>query len=243
MNDIGSIVWDLGDIALRSVISLAVLFMITRMMGKKQISQLTFFDYVIGISIGSISAELAFNNDIPYSHGLIAVAIYGVIAILISVLTNKRLWARRFFTGRAFILIDKGKILEENLTKVRYDINDLLAEARNSGYFNISDIEYAVMETNGKLSFLPKEEKSPPLLEDLGIQKKQEGLVANVIIDGKVMRENLQNAGLNEDWLKQELKKQHFSSIHEIILATADNNNALTVFPRTHKPRKNTPMD
>lgn len=234
---------DLGDIALRSLLSLTVLFFITRLMGKKQISQLTFFDYVIGISIGSLAAEMAATDEVPYQHGLTAIVVYGLIAWVISLITNKSIKARRFFTGHTFLLIDKGKILEENMAKVKYDVNDLLSEARNAGYFNIADIQYALLETNGKISFLPKVDKQPPTLGDLNIQKAQEGLCANVIIDGEIMADNLQAAGLDETWLKNELEKQKAGSVPDIILATVDTDNALSIYPKTRKTVKRTAID
>lgn len=234
---------DLGDIALRSLLSLTVLFFITRLMGKKQISQLTFFDYVIGISIGSLAAEMAATDEVPYQHGLTAIVVYGLIAWLISIITNKSIKARRFFTGHTFLLIDKGKILEENLSTVKYDVNDLLSEARNAGYFNIADIEYALLETNGKISFLPKADKQPPTLGDMGIQKQQDGLCANVIIDGVIMKENLHSVGLDEAWLRNEMERQNAGKVQDIILATVDNQNALSVYPMTKRKVKKTPVD
>ena len=172
---------ELPDIALRSVLSIIVLFLITRFMGKKQISQLTFFDYTIGISIGSIAE--------PYLHTLLAMIIYGLLAILISVITNKSIKARRFFTGRAFLLIQNGKILERNLSKAKLDVNDLLAAARIEGYFDLSDIAYGVLETNGRMSFLPVASKTPVTAGDIGIPLTQASLCANIIIDGVIMRE------------------------------------------------------
>ncbi len=236
-------VTDLADITLRSVFSLGVLFVITRLMGKKQISQLTFFDYVIGISIGSIAAELAATDDIPYQHAIMGMVVYGLIAWLISVITNKSIRARRFFTGHTYLLIDRGKILEQNLSKVKYDVNDLLSEARNAGYFNIADIEYALLETNGKISFLPKAEQSPPTLSDLGLTRPQVGLTANVIIDGEIMAENLRMIGLDQDWLQKELRKQHYNRISQVILATVDSDNVLTVYGKTGKNVRRTPID
>ena len=233
----------MGDVALRAVLSLVVLFLITRVMGKKQISQLTFFDYVIGISIGSIAAEMTTNKDVLYGHGVVAIIVYGLIALLISVVTNKSIKARRFFTGHTFMLIDQGKILEQNLKEVKYDVNDLLSEARNAGYFNIADIEYALLETNGKISFLPKSDKQPATLGDLNIQKEQEGLCANVIIDGKIMKENLKFTGLDESWLKAELNNQNAGPVSNIILATVDNQNQLSVYRKTHREIKKTQID
>lgn len=234
---------DLSDIALRAFLSLLVLFFVTRMMGKKQISQLTFFDYLIGISIGSLAAEMAATDQVPYPHALTAIVIYGIIAWLIALITNKSIKARRFFTGHTYLLIDHGKILEKNMSRVKYDVNDLLSEARNAGYFNIADIEYALLETNGKISFLPKADKQAPTLGDLNIQKQQDGLVANVIIDGKLMRENLRFTGLDESWLHEEMLKQHISAISDVILATIDQNKRLTLYPKTHKNIRKTPID
>lgn len=226
---------DILDIMLRSLISLAVLFIITRFMGKKQISQLTFFDYAIGISIGSIAAEMAVTDDIPYQHALVSMLVYGIISVIISVATNKSLKARRFFTGKTFLLIDRGKILEKNLSKVRYDVNDLLAEARLAGYFDISDIDYALIETSGKISFMPTIDKTPPTLSDLKIKKLPEGLTANVVIDGEIMKKNLEMTGLNEEWLRKEMDKQRVKRLSDIILATVDSNNKLTVYQKTGK--------
>lgn len=226
---------DLPDIVLRSVLSLVVLFLIARFMGKKQISQLTFFDYTIGISIGSIAAEMASTDEEPYLHALIAMIIYGLIAILISVITNKSIKARRFFTGRAFLLVQNGKILERNLAKAKLDVNDLLAAARIEGYFDLSDIAYGVLETNGRMSFLPTASKTPVTAGDIGIQLPQASLCANIIIDGVIMRENLKTAGFDETWLSRALSEQHAPPTAEIILACVDQNGALTVYPRTNR--------
>lgn len=234
---------DLGDITLRAVISIFFLFIITRLLGKKQISQLTLFDYIIGISLGSIAANMASTTDVPYSHTIMSMAVYSAVSIIISIITNKSVWARRFFTGRTFLLIDNGKILEVNLNKVKYDVNDLLAEARNAGYFNIADVAYALLETNGKISFMPVSDKEPVTLSDLNITKKQDRLTANVIIDGVVMLDNLRAVGLNDDWLKNSLAVLKVKSEKNIILATVDSDNKLLVYEKTHLNVKRTPID
>ncbi len=223
------------DVVLRAILSVAFLFFITRFMGRKQISQLSFFDYIIGISIGSIAAAMCTGQEVQYLHGFIAMSVYSLMALGISIATNKSIKLRRFFNGRAYILIYKGKILNKNLEKVRYDINDLLSEARYAGYFNIADIEYAIMETSGRISYLPKAQKTNVVQEDLSILKPQEGLVANVVIDGNIMIENLKFVGLDESWLKSELKKQGNYKIKDILLATVDDNNSLSVYLKTDK--------
>ena len=143
----------IGNVLLRSIISIVVLFILTKLMGAKQISQLTFFDYAIGISIGSIAADIAADIESSYLDAVISMGIYAGVAIIISYITKKSMKARRLLTGTPTILIDKGHILKQNLSKSKFDINELLCECRVSGYFNIADLEYAIMEPNGRISF------------------------------------------------------------------------------------------
>lgn len=234
---------DTLDVILRSVTSIIFLFFITRLMGRKQISQLSFFDYIIGISIGSIAAEMATSQQVPYLHGFLGMLIYALIAIGISLVTNKSIKFRRFINGRTYLLIEKGKILDRNLTKVKYDVNDLLAEARYSGYFNIADIEYALMEASGRISFMPKAAKTNVVQEDINLQKAQEGLVANIIIDGEIMKDNLLHTGLNEAWLRKHLEEQGYDSEKEIILATVDIDNNLSIYEKSNKTVQQTVID
>ncbi|WMJ23699.1 DUF421 domain-containing protein [Paludicola sp. MB14-C6] len=234
---------DAFEVALRSILSVVYLFFITRLMGRKQISQLSFFDYVIGISVGSIAAEMATAIDAPYLHGFLSMGLYAVIATIISIATNKSIKLRRFFNGRAYMLIENGKIHEKNLAKVKYDVNDLLSAARYAGYFNIADIEYAIMEYSGKISFMPKANKKNVTLEDLNITGQKECLVANVIIDGKIMTRNLKMTGLDDIWLKKQLEHQKVDKIEDIILATVDCNHELVVYNKTHQLHQETFID
>lgn len=234
---------NIGDVFLRALVSIAVLFVLTKLMGAKQISQLTFFDYAIGISIGSIAAELAASDEAEYLDTLLAMVIYSTVAVAISYATNKSIKARRFFTGTSTLLIDNGKLIRANLKKAKFDINDLLSEARYSGYFNISDIQFAILETNGHISFLPKSDKRPIMPQDLGMKPKQEGLCANVIFDGKVMEENLKGAGKNREWLDKQLEAQHVKRVEEVFLAICDESNQLTIFLKGEDAPKNSLLD
>ena len=144
------------DVTVRSLLSLVTLFLVTKMLGKKQVSQLSLFDYVIGISIGNFAAEMSINLDTNYINGTVAVIIFGVVAYIVSILTMKSIYLRRFFMGVPTILIEHGKLLVNGMRKVKFDLNDLLEECRINGYFDISEIEYAIMETNGTVSILPK---------------------------------------------------------------------------------------
>ena len=141
----------LGEVLLRALLSLGVLFGMTKLMGRKQVSQLTPFDYIIGISIGSIAAELAVNRDTPIPDGIAGLSVYSLAAVIISIATDKSLRLRRFFTGKPLLLIQHGKICEENLRKAKMDVNDLLSQCRTAGAFSPNEIEHAVLEPNGIL--------------------------------------------------------------------------------------------
>lgn len=218
-------------IIILSLVSITVLFIITKLMGYRQISEMSFFDYVVGISIGSIAAEMATNIDIEWWKGVSAMIIYGVIGILLSVITQKSIKARRFISGTPIVLIEKGKINKESLKKARIEIDDLLTSARGNGYFNIGDIDYAIMETTGKISFLPVALKRQLTPQDFNFAPEREGLYVNVIIDGKIMDEDLKYAKMTMPQLEAELKKQN-KKAEDVLLATVDIKKQLTIYPK-----------
>ena len=222
------------DVILRALISLIALFSVTKLLGKKQVSQLSLFDYVIGISIGNFAAEMTTDLDLPYTHGVVAVLIFGLVAYLVSVFTMKSISLRRFFIGTPTVLIQEGKILMKGLKQVKFDVNDLLEECRGNGYFDISQIEYALMEANGKLSILPKGENFPVTIKDMNIKPEKQSLCANVIIDGKIMHTNLKNMNKNKKWLVQELKIKGYKTFENILLATLGNNEKVTVYEKNN---------
>ena len=223
---------ELFDVTLRAILSLITLFLITKMLGKKQVSQLSLFDYVIGISIGNFAAEMTINLESDYLHGILAVVIFGIVAYLVSILTMKSIHLRRYFMGTPTLLIQDGKLLEQNMKKVKYDVNDLLEQCRTNGYFDLGEIKYALMEANGTLSILPFETERPLKVKDMKIKPKKEGLCANVIIDGKVMPNNLKNCNKDETWLKKELKIKGYTDLQQILLATVDVNEKLQVYEK-----------
>ena len=225
---------DLLDVILRCLVSLVTLFLVTKMIGKKQVSQFSLFDYVIGISIGNFAAEMAINLDSSYLHGTVAVIVFGVVAYLVSLITMKSLKIRKFIIGDPNILIKDGKILYNSLKKAKFDINDLLEEARINGYFDISDIDFALMEANGKISFLPKAEYQNPTNKDLKLKINRKGLCINLIIDGQIIKGALKDIHKNEEWLMHEIKVKGFK-LEEIILATIDLENNLKVYGKNVK--------
>lgn len=222
---------DLWEVTFRAVISLLTLFIIAKIIGKRQVSQLSLFDYVIGISIGNFAAEMTINFDSNELVGIIAVVIFGIIASSVSYLTLKIKRVRRFFTGGPTVIIDEGKIIGENLRKVKFDLDDLMEVCRSKGYFDISQIYYAVMESNGSVSFLPKVNYRPLTVEDMNLIKKQESLVANILMDGKIISTNLEKMNKTEKWLMHELKVNGYKK-EDLLLVTLDIEDKLNFFPK-----------
>ena len=225
---------ELWQVTLRALLSLVTLFLVTKMLGKKQVSQLSLFDYVIGISIGNFAAEMTINLDSHYLHGTVAVIIFGVVAYLISYVTMKSIFLRRYFMGVPSVLIENGHLIEKAMKKVKFDLNDLLEECRNMGYFDISEIAYAIMEANGQLSILPKGEHKPVTVQDLNLQAKTPPYCANVIIDGKIMKNNLKNMKKDESWLRQQLEVKG-KDLPNILLATLDQEDKLQIYERGYE--------
>lgn len=234
---------DFFNICFRTILVLIILFFITKMMGKKQISELNFFDYVVGITIGSIAADISLDIEKNMIAGIAALFIYGFISYIISFVSIKSILARRFFIGVPTVLVEKGKIIESGLKKSKIDVNDLLMEARENGYFNLDKIDYALMEVNGNISFLPKEKEKPVTKKDMKIKCSNEGLTVNAIIDSKYMVNNMKAINKDKEWLDHELKVNGYDNYDNILLATIDNNYKVTIYEKNVKPDKNTVLE
>lgn len=223
---------DILKIIVLSISSFLVLFFLTKLMGNREMAQLSMFDYVISITIGSIAAEMSTSLDDNFIEPLIGMVVYAIGSILVSLLALHSMKARRFMSGSSLILYDNGKIFYKNLKKSKMDLNEFLMQCRTNGYFNLSDIQTAILESNGKLSFVPNTLKRPATPEDLNLNPKQEFLVSNIIIDGKVIEENLKNTGNNLKWLHDNLEKQKAGKLEDVLLATCDKDNNLTVYKK-----------
>lgn len=234
---------DFLNICFRTILVLVILFFITKMMGKKQISELNFFDYIVGITIGSIAADISLDIEKDMLAGIAALFIYGFISYIISFISIKSILARRFFIGVPTVLVEKGKIIESGLKKSKIDVNDLLMEARENGYFNLDEIDYALMEVNGNISFLPKEKEKPVTKKDMKIKCSNEGLTVNAIIDSKYMVNNMKAINKDKEWLDHELKVNGYDNYDNILLATIDNNYKVTIYEKNVKPDKNTVLE
>ena len=220
----------IGLTILTSLLSIVVLFLLAKLMGSKQVSQMTMFDYVVGITIGSIAAELATELEAP-AKPLTALVAYGAAAVAISVLTNKSPKARSVVTGKPLVLLEDGVIYRDNLKKARLDLNEFLTYCRINGYFDLNQIHTALMEHNGNISFLPREQDRPATPEDLGSHPKQAKVQTPFIMDGRLLRENIRKAGKEEAWVHRALLRQGYRQESQVLLALWDGGEKLTVFP------------
>jgi uncharacterized membrane protein YcaP (DUF421 family) len=195
------------QMSIRALCALVVLFVITRIGGKKQLAQLTFFEYVVGITIGDIAAFVSTDVESNLVHGYTSLAIWGLVPLGIEFLSLKSKWVRDLFEGKGRVLVKNGKIMEDNLKKEHYSTDELLEQLRLKNAFKVADVEFAVLETNGDLSVLLKKDAMPATVSDLGLVVPSEREAQTVIMDGKIIDEGLATAGFNEKWLHTELEK------------------------------------
>lgn len=231
-------------ITISSLSSLVAIFILTKLIGNKQLSEANIFDYINGITVGSIAAEMATSLEGDVFKPLVAMIIYAFAVILISLLIRKSIFFRRIFSGKSIILLDSGKIYFDNLKKAGIDINSFLVQCRLAGYFDLDEIQTAVFETNGKVSFLPKEKYRNLRPDDTKLKVEQSQIMTNVIIDGKIVPGNLASCGRDRIWLQNEIKKQYgVSQMDGILLASFDGKNKLRVYKRIDEKNDKSPFE
>lgn len=217
-------------IASLSLGSLIILFILTKLMGNREISQLSMFDYIVSITIGSIAAEMSTALEDDFIEPLVAMVIYAVISIVISIISNKSLKIRRLIYGNSLILLDNGELYRKNFKKAKLDLNEFLTQCRTNGFFNLNDIQTAILESSGKISFLPKSSKRAANPSDFNLNPEEEKVCVNIILDGVLLKDNLYKTGNDEIWLQKQLVSQNINKIEDIFLATCDSNNNLSVY-------------
>lgn len=206
----------------KSILSMATLYTLTKIMGKKQIAQLNMFDYILGITIGSIAAEFSLRTEVKTSEGVTALIVWAAVPLLVSFLNLKSIKLRSLTEGSPTILIENGKIIEKNLKKVRFTVNDLLEELRVKGNFNIYDIKYAILETNGQIS----------------VAEKNKPFYINLVIDGKVIDKNLKLLNISREWLNIELQKNNIIELKDVFFLSIDENKNLFIDKREESEKK-----
>lgn len=209
-------------VLLRTLILFAVVVIVLRLMGKRQIGQLQPYELVIVIMLSELAAIPMQNTGVPLINGLIPIFTLLVSQVALSFISLKSERARGVICGTPSVLIQNGKILEHELAKQRYNINDLLEQLRIKNVPNIADVEFAILETDGQLSIIPKSQRRPLVPEDLNIPTRYEGLPTPLIIDGYVDRENLYKINLDENWLKGELQKNGLNDYSQVLFASLD---------------------
>lgn len=223
------------DIIALSLGSIIAIFILTKLMGYRQMSQMSMFDYINGITIGSIAAEMSTSLEENFVQPLTAMFVYSFAAILLSWISSKSIKARRVIEGTPLVLMNHGELYWENLKKAKIDVNEFLVQCRVNGYFDVSKLETAILEGDGKISFLPKASERPITPADMNLSAQQDYVVANVIVDGKIIEQNLRHTGNDEKWLKNQIKGQGAKQVEDVLLATCDSSNQVTVFLKEHR--------
>lgn len=216
-------------VLIRSFISFCALLLLVRLMGKQQVAELTFFDYVVGITIGSIASTLSVSVNQNTLATLAGMALWTFLPILLGYLSLHNVWIRKVVEGEGTVVIENGKILEDNLRKIRITIDDLISQLRTKGVFNITDVEFALFESNGKLSLQKKSQKRPVTPGDLVMKTSYEGLPTILIEDGIVLTDALSSLKLSRGWLQYQLEKVNIPDVKQVSLAQLDTEGNLYV--------------
>lgn len=203
--------------------SFGALFLVDKFIGHKQIAQLDFFDYITGITIGSIAAEMATELEEPWKP-FVAMVIYGGVTLLLSVISNKFPRTRKYLNGTPTILMDQGKLYRENLKKAKLDLSEFMVMCRQQGYFDLTSIQTAVFEYNGRLTILPVSSQRPATPNDMNLAPEQELLFTEIIMDGRILEDNLKRMGLDLTWLDKQLKQRHIHTPQDVFLTVCDRN-------------------
>ena len=221
---------DFWEMILRVTLSFIVLLVLARLMGKKQVSQLTFFHYVTGITIGSIAGDIVSESGAHFLNGLISMIWWALLTLLMSFIALKSQKMRVILDDEPAIVMHGGKLLEKSMKKSRLTINDLNMMLREQGIFSIKDVDYAVFETSGNLSVLKKAGQEPATKKDVNAPAPQPKYIPmEIISDFKIVKKNLKELGLTEEWVYEQLKKQGIGSIEQVYYAEIQADGSLHV--------------
>lgn len=224
------------EVAYRTLIAVITLFIMTKILGRRQVTQLSFFEYITGITIGSLAAYVSLDMDARWYLGIVAMGVWVGISYLLEVLTLRSSIVRRIIDGKPLVVIEKGNVVEKNLRKAKYSSADLLEQLRLKNVFAVADVEFAVLEVNGEISVYPKEDNRPVTLQILNKHTATKPPPHTVIVDGAVEETNLRKAGRDLHWLHKELQRKGVS-LHEVFLAQVDSSGSLSIdkFDKRHK--------
>lgn len=222
------------QIIITSSVSLFALFLLTKLIGNREIAELSMFDYLNGITIGSIAAEMSISKGEEVIDCLIAMIVYSVLIFIISILTNKSIIFNRFINGKSLILFDNNTFYRKNFAKSKINLAEFQNQCRTKGFFDMSQIKTAIIEANGKITILPKSDSRPVTCSDLNLNVDDEKKQFNIIIDGKILYDNLKATGNNEKWLIKKLQEQNLK-LEDIFLATCDFGNNVSAYKKSEE--------
>lgn len=222
---------DALETIVRSLIAFFTLLIFTRILGKQQMSELTYFDYIVGITIGSIAASLSTAPDVLAFHEWLGLLAWATLALGLQLLAVRNRWFAKAVEGEPVVVVHNGKMLEKNMRIARYPYMDLMEQLRNQGVFDLSDVEFALLEPNGKLSLRKKAQARPVTPQDLGLPTPYEGVSAELIVDGQVLDANLRQVGLDRAWLSGELRRRGIR-LGEVAYASLDSQGRLYIDTR-----------
>ena len=221
-----------GLIVVRTIILYFVLLIVMRIMGKRELGQLSPFDFVVSILVAELAAIPMQDDKIPLYHGIVPIITLVSLQIGLSYITMRSEGVRRVINGSPAILIRNGQIQYEEMCKNRCNVNDLMIHLRQKNIFDAADVEFAILEPSGKLSVMPKSQHRPVTPEDLSIATNYEGLPVPLIVDGKIHKRSLKEVKLDEKWLFSELEKQGIISVNDVLFASLNTKGQLFVAPK-----------
>lgn len=216
----------------RTIILYLLVVIVMRIMGKRQIGQLQPFELVVAIMLSELAAVPMQNHGIPLINGIIPIVTLLFLQITLSYLNLKSQRAREIICGKPSIVVENGKILEQELSKLQYSINDLLEQLRAKNYPSVDDVEFAILETSGELSVIPKSQKRPITPNDLSMSTNYEGLPINLIIDGNINHHNLTKVNLTEKWLYDTIHQHGIKEPEDVFYCSIDTNGKVTLQER-----------
>ncbi|QOR67862.1 DUF421 domain-containing protein [Cytobacillus suaedae] len=222
---------ELTELFLRIAIGFLTLLVLARIMGRKEIAQMTFFNFVSAIAIGSITGALVTNSNFSIRNGILALVGWAIFTVAMGFIDIKSKKARVLIEGQPLIVVKDGQIMEDTLRKVRLDVDALNAMLRQQNVYTLADVEYAIFETNGKLSVLKKESKKSLTKGDMAVQPTPQmyTMPTEVITDGTVITRNLKSLNLDQAWLEQQLKNSGVNSISEVFFAQVQTDGSLYI--------------
>lgn len=225
----------LYEVIWKSLLAYFFLLVLARFMGRKFVNRMTVFDFVVSIMIGTITATYVTKN-IADAWVLVSPAVLAAAAVATSLLTLKSPPARKIIEGEPVVIVQNGRVLENNMRRLRYNLDDLMMQLRDRDIFDIGELEFAVMEPNGKLSVLKKSQHLPLTPQDLGLPTGYKGLASEIVKDGAVVEQNLKQNNLDFPWLYGELRKKGVEDISDVLLADLQTDGTLYVDLRKDRP-------